>query len=78
MQAFKSKLLYRDQYDVFFMRAEFSPYHIGHFTLAGLQLQEMTKVQHFEGLLVTLCGYCVVGICLVLLHGVASVMKLKR
>lgn len=57
---------------------EFSPYHIGHFTLAGLQLQDLTKVQHFEGLLVTLCGYCVVGICLVLLHAIASVMRLKR
>ncbi|ODN03068.1 E3 ubiquitin-protein ligase MARCH6 [Orchesella cincta] len=63
---------------LFILVFEFSPYHIGHFTLAGLQLQEMTKVQHFEGLLVTLCGYCVVGICLVLLHAVASIMRLNR
>jgi E3 ubiquitin-protein ligase MARCH6 len=57
---------------------EFCPYHIGHFTLAGLQLQDNVKVQHFEGLLVTLCGYCVVGVALVILHAAASLLRWRK
>lgn len=57
---------------------EFCPYHIGQFTIGALQLQEKVKVQHFEGLLVTLCGYCVVGIVLVVLHAIASICRSKK
>ncbi|CAG7827854.1 unnamed protein product [Allacma fusca] len=63
---------------LFILVFEFCPYHIGHFTLAGLNLQEVTQVAHFESVLTTLCGYCVVGLCLVFLHGFASILGLRR
>ena len=57
---------------------EFSPYHIGYFTLAALQWQEMTKMAHFEGILTTLVGYFIIGISLVLLHAFASIFRFRR
>jgi len=63
---------------LFILIFEFCPYHIGHFTLVGLQMQEYVRVPHFETLLVTLSGYGVVGIFLVLLHGFASTLRLRK
>lgn len=32
----------------------------------------------FVGLVTTLCGYCFIGLCLVVLHSLATLMKLTR
>ena len=33
---------------------------------------------HFEGMLTTLCGYCVVGLILVAIHSVTALFKFRR
>lgn len=55
----------------------FCPYHIGHFAIANMGLQEQAAASHFEGLLTTLCGYCVIGVCLVVLHTLAALFGLR-
>ncbi|KAJ8878389.1 hypothetical protein PR048_018967 [Dryococelus australis] len=63
---------------LFILVFAFCPYHIGHFAIVGFSLQEYAAASHFEGLVTTLCGYCVIGLCLVVLHAVASVFDLRR
>jgi E3 ubiquitin-protein ligase MARCH6 len=63
---------------LFILVFAFCPYHIGHFAVVGLSLREHAAASHFEGLVTTLCGYCIIGLCLVLLHGLASFLGLRR
>jgi E3 ubiquitin-protein ligase MARCH6 len=63
---------------LFILVFAFCPYNIGHFAVVGFSLREHAAASHFEGLVTTLCGYCVIGLCLVLLHGLASVLGLRR
>ncbi|CAK9817654.1 E3 ubiquitin-protein ligase MARCHF6 [Anthophora quadrimaculata] len=57
---------------LFIMVFAFCPYYIGSFAIAGLGLQEYAAASHFEGLVTTLCGYCVTGVWLVVLHTLAA------
>ncbi|KAG7209966.1 hypothetical protein KM043_011555 [Ampulex compressa] len=63
---------------LFIMVFAFCPYHIGHLAIAGLGLQEHVAASHFEGLVTTLCGYCVIGVCLVVLHTLAALLGFQR
>jgi len=63
---------------LFILVFAFCPYHIGHFAVVGFSLREHAAASHFEGLVTTLCGYCIIGLCLVLLHGLASFLGLRR
>ncbi|XP_069958511.1 E3 ubiquitin-protein ligase MARCHF6 isoform X2 [Cherax quadricarinatus] len=63
---------------MFILVFAFCPYHIGHFTIVGFKLKGWVSASHFEGLLTALCGYCVVGLCLVLLHTLAALIRLNR
>ncbi|XP_042863946.1 E3 ubiquitin-protein ligase MARCHF6-like [Penaeus japonicus] len=63
---------------MFILVFAFCPYHIGHFTIVGFKLKAWVSASHFEGLLTALCGYCVVGLCLVLLHTLAAIIRLNR
>lgn len=63
---------------LFILLFAFCPYHIGHFAVVGFSLREHAAASHFEGLVTTLCGYCIIGLCLVLLHGLASFLGLRR
>ncbi|KAI4498574.1 hypothetical protein M0802_006280 [Mischocyttarus mexicanus] len=63
---------------LFIMVFAFCPYHIGHFAIAGLGLQEHAAASHFEGLVTTLCGYCVIGVCLVVCHTLAALLGFQR
>lgn len=56
----------------------FCPYHIGHFAIAGLKLEEHAAASHFEGLLITLIGYCIIGVCLIIFHTLAALLGLQR
>ncbi|XP_051166426.1 E3 ubiquitin-protein ligase MARCHF6 [Leptopilina boulardi] len=55
----------------------FCPYHIGHFAIANMGLQDHAAASHFEGLVTTLSGYCVIGVCLVILHTLAALFGLR-
>ena len=33
---------------------------------------------HFEGMLTTLCGYCIIGICLVILHSFTKLLRFRK
>ncbi|MPC16067.1 E3 ubiquitin-protein ligase MARCH6 [Portunus trituberculatus] len=63
---------------LFILVFAFCPYHIGHFMIVGFQLKGWVSASHFEGLLTALCGYCMVGLCLVLLHTLAAISRLNR
>ncbi|KAL2733842.1 E3 ubiquitin-protein ligase MARCH6 [Vespula squamosa] len=63
---------------LFIMVFAFCPYHIGHFAIAGLGLQEHAAASHFEGLVTTLCGYCVIGVCLVVFHTLAALLGFQQ
>ncbi|XP_076757708.1 membrane-associated ring finger (C3HC4) 6 isoform X1 [Xylocopa sonorina] len=63
---------------LFILVFAFCPYYIGSFAIAGLGLQEYAAASHFEGLVTTLCGYCVTGVCLVILHTLAAPLGFQR
>ena len=41
-------------------------------------MKDWVSAFYFEGLLTTLCGYVVIGLFLVLLHGVTSLLRLRK
>lgn len=63
---------------LFILIFAFSPYHIGQLTVAGCGFREYAMASHFEGLVTTLCGYCVIGIGLVVLHNAATLLGLRK
>ena len=63
---------------LFILVFAFCPYHIGHFTLMGLKVKAGVHGVHFSGLLVTMTGYCMIGISLALLHAFASLLRFRR
>lgn len=63
---------------LFIMVFAFCPYRIGYFAIDGLSLQEYAAASHFEGLVTMLCGYCVIGVCLVVLHTLAALLGFQR
>lgn len=54
------------------------PYQVGYFAVSLIGAQEMVAASHFEGLLTTLCGYCVLGVFLVVLHALAALLGFQR
>ena len=44
----------------------------------GFKLNKHVNGAHFEGLLTTLCGYCVIGFNLVVMHKMTSFFKFKK
>ena len=63
---------------LFILIFAFCPYHIGNFALAGFKMKHVTKGIHFEGLTITMVGYCMIGFSLVILHAASSFFKFKR
>lgn len=63
---------------LFIIAFAFCPYHIGNLLIVWLNLKEQATASHFEGLVTTLCGYCMIGIVLVMLHNVATLLSLRR
>ncbi|XP_050489684.1 E3 ubiquitin-protein ligase MARCHF6 isoform X1 [Bombus huntii] len=63
---------------LFIMVFAFYPYYVGSFAIALLDLQEYAAASHFEGLVTTLCGYCVTGVGLVVLHTLAAPLGFQR
>ncbi|XP_012226741.1 E3 ubiquitin-protein ligase MARCHF6 [Linepithema humile] len=63
---------------LFIMVFAFCPYHIGHSAIEGLKLEEHAVASHFEGLLTTLCGYCIIGLSLVILHTLTALLGFQR
>lgn len=63
---------------LFILIFAFCPYHIGHLAIVGLNIKEYATASHFEGLVTTLCGYCIIGVCLVILHNIATLLGLRK
>ena len=63
---------------LFILIFAFCPYHIGHFTIMGFKLKAGVVGVHFSGLIITMTGYCVIGLLLVLLHSVSKVFRFRR
>ncbi|XP_018323942.1 E3 ubiquitin-protein ligase MARCH6-like [Agrilus planipennis] len=56
----------------------FCPYHMGLVALSILGMREPAAASHFEGLLTTLFGYCLVGMLLIILHKIATLFRLAK
>lgn len=56
----------------------FCPYYIGQFILEIFDLTSLASASQFEGLVTTLSGYCVISICLVILHAFASLLHFRK
>lgn len=56
----------------------FCPYLMGFLFLSVMNLREKALASHFEGLLTTLLGYCLVGIICLALHRIAACFRLPR
>ncbi|XP_075224962.1 E3 ubiquitin-protein ligase MARCHF6 isoform X1 [Lycorma delicatula] len=63
---------------LFILVFAFCPYHMGHFAVVSLGLREHAAASHFEGLVTTLCGYCAIGLALLVLHSLAELFKLTK
>ncbi|PVD21136.1 hypothetical protein C0Q70_19302 [Pomacea canaliculata] len=63
---------------LFILVFAFSPYHIGHFTVVGLKIDELIAASHFEGLLTTLVGYLVIAVSFMTLYLLCSFARLKK
>uniref|UniRef100_A0A8C5CK19 RING-type E3 ubiquitin transferase n=1 Tax=Gadus morhua TaxID=8049 RepID=A0A8C5CK19_GADMO len=55
---------------LFILVFAFCPYHIGHFSVVGLGLEENVKDSHFDGLLTTILGYILLAAALIVCHRV--------
>lgn len=56
----------------------FCPYHIGQLLLAKTEMNDWASATQFEGLVTTVSGYIVIGLCLVLLHFFTAILSFKR
>lgn len=51
---------------------------MGNLAISSLSLQDKVAASHFEGLVTTLCGYCLIGMCLLIMHTIATVIGFRR
>ncbi|KAK3085869.1 hypothetical protein FSP39_009847 [Pinctada imbricata] len=63
---------------LFILVFAFCPYHIGHFTMVGLRMEDSIAATHFEGLLTTMIGYVVISLSLIVLYMMCAIAKLKK
>lgn len=63
---------------LFILIFAFCPYHIGHGAIIFMGLREQATASNFEGLVTTLCGYCIIAICFVTLHHFAGLFGLRK
>ncbi|XP_014238068.1 E3 ubiquitin-protein ligase MARCH6 [Trichogramma pretiosum] len=63
---------------LFILFFAFLPYRVGYSTISLLGGEELVVASHFEGPVTTLVGYCVVGMCLIVLHAIAAVLGFQR
>ncbi|XP_014293717.1 E3 ubiquitin-protein ligase MARCHF6 isoform X2 [Halyomorpha halys] len=63
---------------LFILVFAFCPYHMGQLAVSALGLKHHVTASHFQGLVTTLCGYCVIGLCLVGLHSLAALLSLVK
>ena len=63
---------------LFILLFAFCPYHVGSYALYKSDLVILASASQFGGLVTTVAGYVVIGVCLVFLHAITSLLKLKR
>ncbi|KAF7222867.1 E3 ubiquitin-protein ligase MARCHF6 isoform X2 [Nothobranchius furzeri] len=63
---------------LFILVFAFCPYHIGHFSVVGLGIEDFVKASHFDGLVTTVLGYILLAGALVVCHTFASLVKFQR
>lgn len=63
---------------LFILVFAFCPYHLGHYMLYGLKMQDVIEKSHFEGLLTTIVGYVLLAILLILLFACMTFSSFYR
>lgn len=63
---------------LFILVFAFCPYQMGNLAITSMALQDKVAASHFEGLVTTLCGYCLIGMCLLIMHTFATIIGFRR
>jgi len=63
---------------LFILVFAFCPYQMGNLAINAMSLQDKVAASHFEGLVTTLCGYCLIGMCLLIMHTFATIIGFRR
>ncbi|XP_029687282.1 E3 ubiquitin-protein ligase MARCH6-like [Takifugu rubripes] len=63
---------------LFILVFAFCPYHVGHFSVVGLGLEDYMKASHFDGLITTILGYILLAGALIACHALASLVRFQR
>jgi len=63
---------------LFILVFAFCPYHIGQFTMSGFKMKHFTKGVNFEGLLITMIGYCMIGLNLIVFHTITNFLGFRK
>lgn len=63
---------------LFILVFAFCPYQMGNLAITAMALQDKVAASHFEGLVTTLCGYCLIGMCLLIMHTFATIIGFRR
>lgn len=63
---------------LFILVFAFCPYQMGNLAITAMALQDKVAASHFEGLVTTLCGYCLIGMCLLIMHTFTTIIGFRR
>lgn len=63
---------------LFILLFAFLPYQMGNLAINTMSLQDKVAASHFEGLVTTLCGYCLIGMVLLIMHTFATIVGFRR
>lgn len=63
---------------LFILVFAFCPYHLGHYMVYGLRIQDVVEKSHFEGLLTTLIGYVLLAVMLIFLYALMAFSTFYR
>lgn len=63
---------------LFILVFAFCPYHLGHYMIYGMKLQEYVDKTHFEGLITTLVGYMLLALMLIAIYISMAISSFHR
>lgn len=63
---------------LFILVFAFCPYHLGHYMIYGLKIQEYIDKTHFDGLITTLVGYALLAVMFIVLYASMAISSFHR
>lgn len=56
----------------------FCPYQLGNVAISAMHLQEKVAAFNIKGLMTILCGYLIIGMCMLIMHTFATIIEFRR